>query len=98
MEGSARGEVVSVNERALRERFAAAYEEFSAVYTAKIQDASTGARAYPSKELYKDLYTSAGNHGLFAIALWAYFRRLHEAPGGHGFSRPPLDSRKKKHE
>ncbi len=69
---------MNLNERPLKERFEGAYEEFSEVYNSKLRDATTGARPYPPQELYGDLYACAGNHNLFALALWAYFARLHD--------------------
>jgi hypothetical protein len=67
----------NVYEMPLKERFEKANEEFAAAYFRKVQLARTGERSYPGHELYVDLYRAAGNHGLFALALWAYFCALH---------------------
>jgi hypothetical protein len=68
--------VVNINELPLTTRLEAANEEFSRRYYRRMDMARSGTRPYPSQDLYKDLYTCAGNQGLFAIALWAYFWKL----------------------
>jgi hypothetical protein len=75
---------VNINEVPLKTRLEAANEEFSRRYYRRVYMSRTGTRAYPSQELYKDLYACAGNHGLFAIALWAYFSNLHEHKSDRG--------------
>jgi hypothetical protein len=61
----------------LNERFEAAAGELAAVYFDKARRAKAGERPYPGWELYEDLYRAAGNHGLIAEALWAYFRLIY---------------------
>jgi hypothetical protein len=59
--------VANINEVPLKTRLEAANEEFSRRYYRRMDMARSGMQPYPSQELYKDLYTCAGNHGLFAI-------------------------------
>jgi hypothetical protein len=69
--------MVNVTELPLQVRFEAAYGEFRAVYLRRLRDAHSGVRPYPSHELVRDVYAAAGNWGLFAESLFAYFRILY---------------------
>jgi hypothetical protein len=46
-------------------------------FSRKARLARAGSRFYSASEFIDDLYAAAGNHGLFAEALWAYFKLLH---------------------
>jgi hypothetical protein len=61
----------------LPERFEAASRDFVITYSRKARLARAGRRSYSASEFIDDLYGAAGNHGLFAEALWAYFKLLH---------------------
>jgi hypothetical protein len=61
----------------LKERFEAASLDFVTTYSRKARLDRAGRRPYSASEFIDDLYGAAGNHGLFAEALWAYFRMLY---------------------
>jgi hypothetical protein len=64
-------------EMPLKERFEAARVDFVTTYSRKARLARAGTRSYSASEFIDDLYAAAGDHGLFAEALWAYFKLLH---------------------
>jgi hypothetical protein len=68
----------NIYERPLQERFDAASLDFVTTFLRKARLARAGTRFYSSSEFIDDLYAAAGNHGLFAEALWAYFKLLHK--------------------
>ena len=63
--------------RPLKERFERANQQFSEIYLAKARLHRKGLRTYTNVEFWQDLSAAADGHGLFAVALWAYFRVLH---------------------
>jgi hypothetical protein len=69
--------VLSIYEPPLKERFDQANQQFSEIYFRKARLARAGVRPYSGDEFIHDLYAAAGDYGLFAAALWAYFRMLH---------------------
>jgi hypothetical protein len=62
--------------RPLYERFDRANRQFSEAFLRKSRLARLGVHPYPNSEVYLDLFAAAGNHGLFAEALWNYFLML----------------------
>ncbi len=80
----------------LAERFEAASEEFAASYFPKTRLSNSGIRFYSSAEFSKDLHAAAGDYGLFAAALWAYFRVVfcRVAKLGEGFFAGPQSARR----
>ncbi len=56
----------------LKERFEAASRDFALTYVPKARMARQGVRFYSGDEFIRDVYSVAGDHGLFAEALWAY--------------------------
>jgi hypothetical protein len=67
----------NVYQMPLAERFEDASLDFVRTYSHKARLARAGKRSYSASEFIDDLYGAAGNHGLFAEALWAYFRMLY---------------------
>ena len=61
----------------LGERFERANRQLTYTYRRKTRLARVGVEIYPLFELRLDLYAAAGENGLFAEALWAYFLMLH---------------------
>jgi hypothetical protein len=67
----------SIYERPLNERLEAASKAFATTYSRKARLARASRRRYSNSEFNRDLYRVAGDYGLFAEALWAYFRLLY---------------------
>ena len=67
----------SFTNRPLKERFERANRQLTYTYRRKTRLARAGVETYPLFELRLDLYAAAGENGLFAEALCAYFLMLH---------------------